>query len=82
MVNAKEMRTVFSCVTGGMVGNFPPTLLAPKIGGVPHEEVKKRWSGADFRWSGVFGVESNLVEQSAPKHALSPYKVQPSTDGN
>jgi hypothetical protein len=57
MVNAKEMRTVFSCVTGGMVGNFPPTLLAPKIGGVPHEELKKRWSGADFRWSGAELVE-------------------------
>jgi hypothetical protein len=29
-----------------MVGNFPPTLLALKIGGVPHEELKKKveWS--------------------------------------
>jgi hypothetical protein len=51
MVNAKEMRTVFSCVTGGMVGNFPPTLLAPKIGGVPHEELKK--GGVELILDGV-----------------------------
>jgi hypothetical protein len=53
MVNAKEMRTVFSCVTGGMVGNSPPppTLLAPKIGGVPHEELKK--GGVELILDGV-----------------------------
>jgi hypothetical protein len=51
-----------------MVGNFPLALPASKIGGAPHEELQKRWSGADFGWSGaellclgiVFGVESNI----------------------
>jgi hypothetical protein len=37
-----------------MVGNFTPTLSAPRIGGVPLEELKKSWSGANFlgvKWS-------------------------------
>jgi hypothetical protein len=48
----------FFFVTDGMVGNFLPTLATPKIGGAPLEELQeKKWSGADFLWSGVEIVE-------------------------
>jgi hypothetical protein len=58
-VRGIDCEPFFSCVTGGVVGNSPPTLPAPRIGGVPHEELKKRWSGggADFWWSGGELVE-------------------------
>jgi hypothetical protein len=37
-----------------VVGNFLPTLATPKIGGAPLEELQeKKWSGANFLWSGV-----------------------------
>jgi hypothetical protein len=35
-----------------MVGNFPPILLALKIGGVPHEELQKK-GGVELILDGV-----------------------------
>jgi hypothetical protein len=39
----------FFSITSGMVGNFTRTLSAPRIGGVPLEELQKKleWSGAN-----------------------------------
>ena len=78
------MRT---CVISGIVGKYLPTPSAPPaldFGGAPLKELQKKWSGANFLWSGVelarvFGyffhvVELDLVEQNAPKYPLN-YKL-------
>ena len=47
------MRT---CVISGIVGKYLPTPSAPPaldFGGAPLKELQKKWSGANFLWSGV-----------------------------
>jgi hypothetical protein len=45
----KKKANRFFSITSGMVGNFTRTLSAPRIGGVPLEELQKKleWSGAN-----------------------------------